>query len=631
MATDIERLVVQMSADFRAYSNEMRKLQGDTNKRMRAVENRNEQAVGHIRAMWAGAGEGIRAALAGVTVGALLVGLRTAANDIAEIGAEAKRAGVGAEAFQELGFAAKQSRVGIDALTDGLKEMQLRADEFITTGTGGGAEAFQRLGLGADELKRRLQDPAALFQEIIDRLGQLDTASQIRIADEIFGGTGGEQFVRFLQQGAGYIARTRQEARDLGIVLDAELIKKAEKIAQQFDVIALVIGTNVKKALVSVVATLGEFVDMLSKAENQQVSTLQARIDALRAAADNMEKSTLAFYAGGGDQGLARRRAEIAMLEKEIELRKTVDAATVPVTNWKTPTSAGDLSQVGAAQEMRKAYEQLLDMGRQRISALETETATVGMATQQAETYRLQQELLSAAQSQNIQLTDAQRAAIAAVAQEYGVAAAAAEAAATSHAAAIERLDTIRSTIGDVVGSFTDDLRDGVDLADALTDALGRVLDRISDIALEAALSGLFGTPGTSGGGALGKLLGFSSGGYTGGGNPRAAAGVVHKGEYVFSKPAVDRLGLGNLDALHRRGDLPGFAAGGAVAVPTPSLPAAQNGGLTVTYAPQYSIAAGASVEAVAELRRIQDDDRRQFAARTIRTLQDARRRNANI
>ena len=123
------------------------------------------------------------------------------ARGMAEIGDEAKRAGVGVEAFQELKYVAEQSRVGIDALTDGLKEMNLRADEFIVSGKGSSAEAFQRLGYDAETLAEKLHDPSALFTEIIGKLGQLDQAAQIRVADEVFGGTGGEQFVQLIAQG----------------------------------------------------------------------------------------------------------------------------------------------------------------------------------------------------------------------------------------------------------------------------------------------------------------------------------------------------------------------------------------------------------------------------------------------
>lgn len=44
---------------------------------------------------------------------------------------------------------------------------------------------------------------------------------------------------------------------------------------------------------------------------------------------------------------------------------------------------------------------------------------------------------------------------------------------------------------------------------------------------------------------------GYADGGYTGTGGKYEPAGVVHKGEYVFTQEDVRRLGLGNLDALH--------------------------------------------------------------------------------
>ena len=43
----------------------------------------------------------------------------------------------------------------------------------------------------------------------------------------------------------------------------------------------------------------------------------------------------------------------------------------------------------------------------------------------------------------------------------------------------------------------------------------------------------------------------FAQGGFTGPGGRYEPAGIVHRGEYVFSADAVNRLGLGNLDALH--------------------------------------------------------------------------------
>lgn len=66
---------------------------------------------------------------------------------------------------------------------------------------------------------------------------------------------------------------------------------------------------------------------------------------------------------------------------------------------------------------------------------------------------------------------------------------------------------------------------------------------------------------------ALGTVLafamgGFREGGYTGSGPSNQVAGAVHRGEFVFSAPAVDRIGLGNLEALHSGSPLQAASTG---------------------------------------------------------------------
>jgi hypothetical protein len=56
---------------------------------------------------------------------------------------------------------------------------------------------------------------------------------------------------------------------------------------------------------------------------------------------------------------------------------------------------------------------------------------------------------------------------------------------------------------------------------------------------------------------------GFEEGGYTGDGGRMEVAGVVHRGEYVMPADVVDRIGVGNLEALHRGGS-PAAAAAAA-------------------------------------------------------------------
>jgi hypothetical protein len=58
---------------------------------------------------------------------------------------------------------------------------------------------------------------------------------------------------------------------------------------------------------------------------------------------------------------------------------------------------------------------------------------------------------------------------------------------------------------------------------------------------------------------------GFAEGGYTGAGGKYQAAGVVHKGEFVFPQTAVSRLGIGYLNNLAFGNNIKGYAAGGFV------------------------------------------------------------------
>lgn len=65
----------------------------------------------------------------------------------------------------------------------------------------------------------------------------------------------------------------------------------------------------------------------------------------------------------------------------------------------------------------------------------------------------------------------------------------------------------------------------------------------------------------------------FDAGGFTGAGNPKDVAGLVHRREYVFDAVSTARIGPENLDAL-RRGALRGYETGGYVGAATGALPA---------------------------------------------------------
>lgn len=301
---DDERLVVLLEARIRDFEQNMRKASGTATREYRQMRQDSRTATAQLEndmerstrsmgqslaAFTTRAGTLARsfapiaagAAAGGAALAGFVATARNTAREIATIGDEARRAGLSVKAFQELKFVADQNRVSVDALTDGMKELSLRADEFIVTGSGSGAEAFRRLGFRADELKVKLRDPSALFTEIIGKLQQLDKAAQIRIADELFGGTGGEQFVQLIDQGAAGIQRMIRQANDLGIVMDEKMIEKAAEIDRRFGVITQTIGVRLKGAIVDAADALRGFFDYWNETQDQQDRTLQDRLGAV--------------------------------------------------------------------------------------------------------------------------------------------------------------------------------------------------------------------------------------------------------------------------------------------------------------------------------------------------------------
>lgn len=226
------------TADFQAgldlADRDAKKFAKDTQAGMKGMASGIAASAGQARAALTGMVSGMGAAIAGIGLAGLATAVQESTRAVASLNDEAKQAGLSLKAFQEWKFVAEQNRIGLDAMVDGFKELSLRADEFAVTGKGSAAEAFQRLGLSADDLRGRLQEPSDLFLELIDRVEKLDKAAQIRIFDELLGGTGGEQFVRLIEEGSGGLRQQIDLAHRLGRVLTSEVVESAVQIDKEF-------------------------------------------------------------------------------------------------------------------------------------------------------------------------------------------------------------------------------------------------------------------------------------------------------------------------------------------------------------------------------------------------------------
>lgn len=217
------------------------------------------------------------------------------------------------------------------------------------------------------------------------------------------------------------------------------------------------------------------------------------------------------------------------------------------------------------AAKLAKAYASIVREANQSIQSFQQQSDALFMSEEAAAQASHQQELLNKAQDAGIKLTAAQRAELMGLGAALG-----------SAEVGYERLKETFEFAKDTVKGFVSDLRSGLkngesfweSFKNAALNALDKIVDKILNDVIDALFQVNSAGSGIGGGGGIGGILGslfsflgFANGGYTGPGHKYKPAGIVHAGEYVFSAAATSRIGVGNLDAMHRSAK--GYADGG--------------------------------------------------------------------
>ena len=533
---DTERLVVLLEARVRDFEKNMQKASGTADRsydRMRRgsgsatrqmetdmvrSSNRINRAlattrteIGAFSKAWS-LGGAFAGGLAGGIIGgglAQLPGLiKGVVSSISEIPAEAKRAGLANDVFQQLGYAAERSKVQVDALTDGMKELQLRADEFVVTGKGSAAEAFARIGLTPAEVKTRLKDPADLLNEIVNRVQRLDKAAQIRIFDELFGGTGGEQFVRFIDQGTDGIARLRREAEDTGYVLEDSILQRAADIDSQFDKVARTVETKVKIAIMNLIPIMGQATTMFSELD-------RATSDFI----NNPNTKTFARFMLG-DYGDMLTGNNVAPLDPSEAGRESRRARAFTDLNRQELEPIVVTDDAPKRKKSAAAMREQRDAAAELIASLEHELKLVGATDAEiAVANNLRQAGATA--------TKEQRETIQALTESL-------YAQDEAQQRLNETMEFMQDASFDFASGFLSDIRNGTSAVEALGNAFDNLASRLIDMALNQLITGLFSNlMGALGGGGGGMMTGglFANGAAFSGGRvtPFANGGVVSK------------------------------------------------------------------------------------------------------
>jgi len=170
--------------------------------------------------------KGLTAIVAGATAAATAIFMFTkkiaASND--ELGKFAQRTGVDIKALQELGFVAELNGGSIDSMNSSLENLA-RISSEASRGIGAGVEVFGMLGISETDANGRLKEADIMLNDVSDAISGLGTqAEKLEFAQKL--GIGSDLLLA-IQQGSEAIKKQREEARELGFVIDQDAAKAA--------------------------------------------------------------------------------------------------------------------------------------------------------------------------------------------------------------------------------------------------------------------------------------------------------------------------------------------------------------------------------------------------------------------
>lgn len=527
--------------------------------------------------------------VAAFTMDKVIRGLADANSELVRIGESAKRVGLDTGTFQQLQFAGrtngltnKEFGTGIEGLAERLNEARQQENAL--------SKLFEENNLKLKDRKGAVMDVNTALGQVANLTKNAATEfDKIKIA-EAAGLT--KDWIPLLEQGADAIARQAAEASRTGAVIDSEIIAKARTFEQDWTAAVERWSTLIKSnagQLIGLIDTLVSKAGALAGTIGSAVSNYAARTSAVAdieqngvngASRDSLEWAVRkGREVGTGEDILAPAQKRLEQL-RELD-RETARAAGFPQTkealqvtvNGK-PTNTASLfdkgKKSGGSDEDRvTSVERYVDALNKAQAVAEAERQTVGLSViERAKAVALAngqaaaQRDVTAGLRETATLTQDEKDKI------LGIAEATAKWKEETKQVK-ESLDFAKDLTTDVAKSFVDDLMNGTKAADALNNALKKIVATLANKAIEGLIGNLF-SGGTGGNlfGGIGKLFGFADGGYTGPGGRHEPKGVVHGGEYVFSKKAVQRLGLRNLEAMHR-----GYSSGGGVGMSVPTIP----------------------------------------------------------
>lgn len=377
MAISAEQLNVILSARDREFTRAMDRAQ----RRVQSFSRNSSRSLGRTSQAWSALASSARAFLPALSAGVLISNVRRVVSELDEIGKTADRLGLTTDALQELRVAAESAGVSANTLDMAMQRFGRRLAE-ARQGAGEARGALEEMGIALFDADGSARDIESVLGDVANAMQDMtDQTDRNRIAMRLFDSEG-VALVNMLRDGADGLDNMRREARELGIVIDEDLIRNAEDAENQLALMSRVINANLSQALINLAPLLVSaaegiagltssargFMETLREIETQgDLSVIVSDMETIQRLIDDFENGdpdALARLLPLGGIDAARERLASLQAQYE-ELSGTVSDAPAQPEPVEVATGGADLSAMEAAVEAERE--------RARLAALTAE------------------------------------------------------------------------------------------------------------------------------------------------------------------------------------------------------------------------------------------------------------------
>lgn len=200
--------------------------------------------------------------IGGFVGGAGLAGLGLLAKQSVETASAivdaADKAGIGTTAYQALSFQAIQVGLSVEQLNTGLTTFATRVGQ-ARAGTGALSSTMNKLNPELAAALRNTRSQEEALRIVADAMSSATTQTdRLAIEQAAFGRGAGGAFTLALRGGSIAIDEFTARARELGIVIDEQLLRTAEQAGDQLDILGAVIKAQLTGAMIQAAPAIAQ-------------------------------------------------------------------------------------------------------------------------------------------------------------------------------------------------------------------------------------------------------------------------------------------------------------------------------------------------------------------------------------